>query len=419
VVAPAGLAGVISSLLGDDLPVAIEAYDGTRLGPPDASTKLLVRSPAALQRIIGAPGELGFARAYVEGELDVEGDMFAALALRDRLPDVRLNPQQWGAVLRLVTAVGGLRALRPLPRPKEEAHLRGRRHSRARDAAAIAHHYDVSNDFYRLVLGPSLTYSCAVWHDPSHSLEQAQAAKYELVCRKLALAPGMRLLDVGSGWGGMVLHAAEHHGVRAVGVTVSARQADLAAKRVAEAGLADRVEIRLQDYRDITDGPFDAISSIGMFEHVGLSQLHLYFGSLRALLAPQGRLLNHAIARPPGDRPPFARAGFIDRYVFPDGELHEIGTVVSAMEEEGFEVRHLESLREHYALTLRRWVANLEASWDVVVLAAGLARARIWRLYMAAAALNFEAGRTQIHQALGVRADGGDSGVPLRPTFDG
>jgi cyclopropane-fatty-acyl-phospholipid synthase len=413
----AGLAGVIGSLLGDDLPVAIVAYDGTRLGPADASTKLIVRSPAALQRIVAAPGELGFARAYVEGELDVEGDIFDALALRDRLPDVRLHPQQWAAVLRLATAAGGLRGLRPLPRPKEEARLRGRRHSRARDAAAIAHHYDVSNDFYRMVLGPSLTYSCAVWRDPSASLEEAQAEKHELVCRKLALGPGMRLLDVGCGWGGMVLHAAEHHDVRAVGVTVSARQADLAAKRVAEAGLADRVEIRLQDYRDVSDGPYDAISSIGMFEHVGLSQLRVYFERLRTLLRPQGRLLNHAIARPPGDRPRFARAGFIDRYVFPDGELHEIGAVVSAMQEEQLEVRHLESLREHYALTLRRWVANLEASWDAAVLAAGLARARIWRLYMAGAALNFEAGRTQVHQVLTVRADRGDSGIPLRPAY--
>jgi cyclopropane-fatty-acyl-phospholipid synthase len=268
-----------------------------------------------------------------------------------------------------------------------------------------------------MVLGPSLTYSCAVWRDPSASLEEAQAEKHELVCRKLALGPGMRLLDVGCGWGGMVLHAAEHHDVRAVGVTVSARQADLAAKRVAEAGLADRVEIRLQDYRDVSDGPYDAISSIGMFEHVGLSQLRVYFERLRTLLRPQGRLLNHAIARPPGDRPRFARAGFIDRYVFPDGELHEIGAVVSAMQEEQLEVRHLESLREHYALTLRRWVANLEASWDAAVLAAGLARARIWRLYMAGAALNFEAGRTQVHQVLTVRADRGDSGIPLRPAY--
>ena len=239
-----GLAHVIEDLLGSDLPIAVEAYDGTRLGPPDAGATLVVRSPAALQRLLTAPGEIGFARAYVEGHLDVQGDIFTALALRDHLPDVRLTRRQWVDILRLVTAAGGVRALRPLPPPQEEVRLRGRRHSRERDAAAIAHHYDVSNQFYRLVLGPALTYSCAVWQSPSISLEEAQAAKHELVCRKLGLEPGMRLLDVGCGWGGMVLHAAEHHGVRSVGVTVSARQADLAGKRVADAGLADRVEIR-------------------------------------------------------------------------------------------------------------------------------------------------------------------------------
>jgi cyclopropane-fatty-acyl-phospholipid synthase len=343
--------------------------------------------------------------------------MFRALALRDRLPNVRLDRAQWTEVLRAATAAGGVRALRPLPPPPEEVRLRGRRHSRARDAAAVRHHYDVSNDFYRLVLGPSLTYSCAVFADPETTLEAAQAAKHELVCRKLGLQPGMRLLDVGCGSGGMVLHAAQHHGVRAVGITVSSRQADLAAKRVADAGLADRVDIRLQDYRDVSDGPYDAISSIGMFEHVGLVQLRTYFARLFALLPDGGRLLNHAIARPPGDRPRFARASFIDRYVFPDGELHEVGSVVSGMQHEGFEVRHLENLREHYALTLRRWVANLEANWDAAVNEAGVARARVWRLYMAGSALNFEAGRTQIHQTLAVRAGGGASGLPLRPSF--
>jgi cyclopropane-fatty-acyl-phospholipid synthase len=229
----------------------------------------------------------------------------------------------------------------------------------------------------------------------------------------------MRLLDVGCGWGGMVLHAAATHGVRAVGVTVSRRQAEWAEKAVAEAGLADRVEIRYQDYRDVRDGPFDAISSIGMFEHVGLSQLRVYFGGLRRLLRPGGRLLNHAIARPPNaGRTRFQPNSFIDRYVFPDGELHEVGSVVSTMQGTGFEVRHVESLREHYALTLRAWVSNLEASWDEAVAEVGPGRARVWRLYMAASALNFEAGRTQVHQVLAVRSDGGRSGLPLRPRFE-
>jgi cyclopropane-fatty-acyl-phospholipid synthase len=215
----------------------------------------------------------------------------------------------------------------------------------------------------------------------------------------------------------MVMHAARHHGVTAVGVTLSTRQAELAEKRVAEAGLGDRVEIRKQDYRDVTDGPYDAISSIGMFEHVGLSQVKEYFQKVHTLLRPHGRFLNHAIGRPPFEKTRFARPGFIDRYVFPDGELHEVGTIVSAVQLAGFEVRHLESLREHYALTLRAWVANLEANWDAAVADVGLARARIWRLYMAGSAVNFEAGNTQIHQVLATRSDDGRSGMPLRPSF--
>ncbi|MGH8983982.1 MAG: class I SAM-dependent methyltransferase [Acidimicrobiia bacterium] len=415
------LADLLQDLLGADLPVAFSLYDGSRLGPDPAPATIVVRSPDALRRIVTAPGELGFGRAYVAGDIDVEGDIYVALALRDHMPDVKLRPAQWLAALRLAGAGG----LKPLPPPPEEARLRGRRHSKARDAAAIAHHYDVSNEFYRMVLGPSMTYSCAVWTDPSHSLEEAQANKHELICRKLDLQPGMRLLDIGCGWGGMLLHAAEHHGVQAVGVTLSKRQADMAAKRAADAGLADKIEVRYQDYRDVGDGPYDAIGSIGMFEHVGLAMLGTYFERCFQLLPPGGRLLNHAISRPQSvtgstadGRARFARRSFIDRYVFPDGELHEVGAVVSAIQKEGFEARHMESLREHYALTLRRWVANLEGNWDACVNEAGPARARIWRLYMAASALQFETNRTQVHQVLAVKPDGGRSGLPLRPTFE-
>jgi len=235
-----------------------------------------------------------------------------------------------------------------------------------------------------------------------------------LVSRKLGLRSGMRLLDVGCGWGGMVMHAAREHGVRAVGVTLSTRQAEWARRAVREAGLSDRVEIRVQDYRDVTDCPFDAISSIGMFEHVGVAKLDEYFARLFALLAPRGRLLNHGIARRPGSRPAFGHRGFIDRYVFPDGELHEVGKVVSTMQGSGFEVRDVESLREHYALTLRRWVANLEANAKEAAALVGEGRYRVWRLYMAASARMFEAGRLQVHQVLAVRSDGGRSGQPLR-----
>jgi len=406
------VASVVERVLGPDLPIAVRAYDGSRLGPGSPPATLVIRSPAVFQRLLAAPGELGLGRAYVAGELDVEGDLYAALsALRERMPRVSFEPRGWLDLLDLARRAG----LRRPPVPPEEARLRGRRHSRSRDAAAIAHHYDVSNSFYRLVLGPSMTYSCGVWSAPGISLEQAQEAKVDLVSRKLGLRPGMRLLDVGCGWGAMAIHAADRYGVTAVGVTLSRRQAEWAEKAVAEAGLSGRVEIRMQDYRDVRDGPYDAISSIGMFEHVGLSQLQTYFRGLYRLLPPGGRLLNHGIGRPPARRARFARRSFVDRYVFPDGELHEVGSVVSTMQGSGFEVRHLESLREHYALTLRAWVRNLEGSWDEAVSEVGAARARIWRLYMAAAAINFEMGRTQVHQVLAVKAPGGVSGLPLRP----
>jgi cyclopropane-fatty-acyl-phospholipid synthase len=414
-VQPFGLAAALAGFLGPDIPVRIECYDGSSLGPIESATRLVVRSPKALRYVVSAPGELGFARAYVAGELDVDGDIFEALQLRDNLPDMRVTPRDWLALARFA----GTDALRPLPAPPEEMRVHGRRHTKERDAAVIAHHYDVSNDFYRIVLGPSMTYSCAVFGTGDASLEDAQAAKYELVCRKLALKPGMRLLDVGCGWGGMVVHAAREHGVRAVGVTLSTRQAEWAREAVKQAGVDDRVEIRVQDYRDVFDGPFDAISSIGMFEHVGAAKLDEYFTRLFELLRPRGRLLNHGIAKRPGPRPSIAHRGFIDRYVFPDGELHEVGSVVSRIQKANFEVRNVEGLREHYEQTLRHWVANLEAHWDEAVGLVGPGRARVWRLYMAASACGFETARIQIHQVLAVRnhADG-CSDMPRRPDWE-
>lgn len=405
------LAELVAEVLGPDPPVAVELHDGSVLGAPDAPARLVFRSPDVLRRLLTAPGELGFARAYVAGELAVEGDVYAALALQERLAAARLTPRHWVAALRLL----GREGLRPLAPPPEEARLRGRRHSPERDAAAIAHHYDVSNRFYRLVLGPSLTYSCAVFAEPGLTLEEAQAAKHELVCAKLGLEEGARLLDVGCGWGSLLMHAAEHHGVEGVGVTLSRAQAELAGERIAEAGLTDRLQVRLADYRDVRGERFDAISSIGMFEHVGRSQLAVYFRRLYEFLRPGGRLLNHGISRPPGHRPRFGRNGFVQRYVFPDGELHEIGSVISTIQRAGFEARHVESLREHYALTLRSWVANLQESWEEAVADVGPARARIWRLYLAGSALGFEAGRLQVHQVLAVRAEEGRSGLTLRP----
>ncbi|MBV9255885.1 MAG: class I SAM-dependent methyltransferase [Actinobacteria bacterium] len=417
------LGPLVRALLGADPPVAIRFWDGSSIGPdvdltdgPHAA--VLVQSPDAIRRLLFAPNELGLARAYVNGELDIEGDVYTALSMREAVadPEDRVNfGLSW---LDRINALGAARKVgalgRPLPAPEEEARLGGRLHSKARDAAAISHHYDVGNDFYRLVLGPTYTYSCAYFASPDGNLDDAQRAKYDLICRKLGLREGMRLLDVGCGWGGMVLHAAEHYGVNAVGITLSNQQHALATQRIADAGLADRIEIRVQDYRDLSDGPFDAISSIGMFEHVGMDRLTEYFTKLFSLLQPEGRLLNHGISRPAGPSA-IDTNSFIARYVFPDGGLHEVGTVVSAMQGQGFEVRDVESLREHYALTLRAWVRNLEANWDEAQALAGPRRARIWRLYMAASALNFEAGRTAIHQVLGVRrAYDGTSGIPLR-----
>ena len=407
------LADLITNWLGADLPVRFEAYDGSAVGPPDAPATIVVRSPKALRRIVTAPGELGMARAYVAGDLDLEGDIFSAITLNTRLPDLKLGPSQLLAMARFIGPAG----LLPLRPPAEEVRLRGRRHTKQRDAAAVTHHYDVGNDFYRLVLGPSLTYSCALFTDPAESLETAQDNKHELVSSKLDLREGMRLLDVGCGWGGMVLHAATQHGADAVGVTLAREQANLASKRVAEAGLADQIAIRVQDYRDIDDGPYDAISSIGMFEHVGEARLTEYFTRLHRLLRPGGRLLNHGIGRPATKSSGISRGGFVDRYVFPDGELLEVGRVVSVMQECGFEVRHVESLREHYSLTLRRWTANLEAHWDEAVRLVGGPRARTWRLYMAASAVSFDEGSNQIYQVLAVKADGHRSGMPLRPRW--
>jgi cyclopropane-fatty-acyl-phospholipid synthase len=407
------LAPLIQRLAGDDLPFRIRFWDGSTIGPEEAPATIVVRTPQALRRVATAPGELGLGRAYVTGEIDLEGDLEAILAIGDRRPEFRLGAAGWVRALRTVGAAGALRPIR-LPPPPEEARLRGRRHTRQRDAAAISHHYDISNDFYRQVLGPTMTYSCAYFASPHSTLEQAQTDKHELICRKLRLREGERILDVGCGWGTLAIHAAARFGVSVVGVTLSEKQAELAGKRVAEAGVGDRVQVRLQDERDVDDGPYDAITSVGMFEHVGAERLGEYFAHLHGLLRPQGRLLNHGISRPPGNRPRFARRSFIDRYVFPDGELHEVGAVVSEMQRCGFEVRDLESLREHYALTLRRWVTNLEATQAEAIALVGEGRYRVWRLYMAAAARNFEAGRTQVHQILAVRSDGGESGLPLR-----
>ncbi|WP_247045999.1 SAM-dependent methyltransferase [Arthrobacter rhizosphaerae] len=414
------LAQALAIVLGaEDIPVRVQAWDGSEAGPPDAPL-VLFRSRRALRRILWSPGQLGLSRAYVSGDIDAPGDIFETFAALNSIakfaegaPARSLKVRE---VLKLVRTAVRLGALGPNPAPPpEEANVgrHGRRHSKKRDAAAISHHYDVGNDFYALVLGPSLVYSCAVWENEQTGLDAAQEAKLDLVCRKLGLQPGMRVLDVGCGWGSFALHAARRYGVDVVGVTLSAEQAALASKRVAEAGLTDRVEIRIQDYRDVNDGPFDAISSIGMSEHVGSEQMPRYTSQLRDLLRPGGRLLNHAISWNAGPTDPDPDS-FIPRYVFPDGEMLSLGEMVTALEAARLEVLDVEALRRHYALTLRAWVRNLEDHWDEAVEAGGAGRARVWRLYMAASALGFEDGTTGVNQIL-VQKTGGDE-PPLRRT---
>ncbi len=420
--AAADVLTLAEGLLGRGVPLHVRAWDGSEAGPAHAKASIHVRSPLALRRLLWAPGELGLGRAYVAGDVDVEGSIFDLLALRDHVTepgaDLRLRGRALDRV-RLARVAARNRTIgRPPAPPPEEVRLRGSRHSPRRDRDAISHHYDVGNEFYELVLGPTLTYSCAYFVDAGSTLEEAQAPKHELVCSKLGLAPGMRLLDVGCGWGSLAMHAARHHGARVVGVTISREQAELARRRVADAGLADAVEIRVSDYREVDDGPFDAISSIGMFEHVGLARTSEYLRRLHGLVRPGGRVLNHAISRPDASSSAFDRESFVERYVFPDGELLEVGTVVTAAQARGLEARDVESLREHYARTLRSWVANLERGWDRAVALVGEGRARVWRLYMAGSALGFEAGRLNIHQLLAVRPhDDGRSGMP--PTRDG
>lgn len=305
----------------------------------------------------------------------------------------------------------------PPPPPLEEVRRRsGALHTKHRDRAAISHHYDVGNDFYEMVLGTSMVYSCAYFEEPGATLEDAQRDKLDLVCRKLGLREGERLLDVGCGWGSMAIHAAREYGVQVTGVTLSREQAAYARKRIADEGLTDRIEIRVQDYRDVKDGPYDAISSIGMAEHVGSVRYREYADDLFALLKPGGRLLNHQIARrPEKDESRYRIDDFIDAYVFPDGELAPLGRTVATLEEAGFEARDVESLREHYALTLRHWVRNLERHWPEAVRATSPGRARVWRLYMAASALSFEHNRIGVNQILAVRPrESGASALPLR-----
>jgi cyclopropane-fatty-acyl-phospholipid synthase len=422
---PAGITigDTVASLLRDGMPVRFTAYDGSAAGPPDAQIRLELTNQRGLAYLLTAPGDLGMARAYVSGDLQVHGvhpgDPYEAMKLLQN--HLRFRKPSAAEAVTLLRGLG-LSNLKPPPPPPQE-HLprwrramEGVRHSMSRDAEVIAHHYDVSNRFYELVLGPSMAYTCAVFPERDSTLEEAQTEKFDLVCRKLDLKPGQRLLDVGCGWGGMVRHAAKEYGVHALGVTLSREQAQWGKEAIDREGLGDLAEVRHSDYRDVLEDGFDAVSSIGLLEHIGVKNYPAYFSFLRSRLRPEGRLLNHCITRSHNRRE--GTGAFIDRYVFPDGELTGSGTIITAAQDAGLEVMHEENLRMHYAMTLREWCRNLVENWDEAVAEVGEGTARVWGVYMAGSRLGFERNEIQLHQVLGVRTgDDGSNGFPLRPTW--
>jgi cyclopropane-fatty-acyl-phospholipid synthase len=376
-------------------PFAVEFWDGTRLPATDgAGPTFYVRSPQAAAHALRAPGQLGLGRAYVSGAIEVD-DIDAVIEVLDGWQPPPLDgAAKRGLLLGAVRAAG---LTRPPRRPAAELRPSGRPHSKERDARAVRHHYDVSNDFFSLFLDESKTYSCAIFSRGAQTLEEAQFEKRETVCRKLALKEGERVLDVGCGWGSFPIHAAKEHGARVVGITLSPAQAEEARRRVEAAGVADRVEIRLMDYRDLAGERFDAIASIGMVEHVGEAQIDVYARTLAGLLEPGGRLLNHGIARLRHTDP---EAGpFSERYVFPDAEPLHLSRVLLALERAGFVTRHVEGFGDDYAETLRHWARRLDENLDEALRLAGPERLRVWRLYLRMARNGFESGFLSIYQA--------------------
>ncbi|WP_137808673.1 MULTISPECIES: class I SAM-dependent methyltransferase [unclassified Gordonia (in: high G+C Gram-positive bacteria)] len=419
------LAEIFEALLGGNLSIRITAYDGSSAGPVDAQYGLDLKTPRGTTYLVTAPGDLGLARAYIAGDLELigahPGDPYPALkALASNLQFHRPSPLSLAHIARSL----GIDHFKPIAPPPQEAVPRwrrfaeGLRHSKSRDAEVIHYHYDVSNTFYEWVLGPSMTYTCAVYPERDASLEAAQENKYRLIFEKLRLKPGDRLLDIGCGWGGMVRYAARR-GVHAIGATLSAEQAQWAQKAIADEGLGEFAEVRHSDYRDVTESGFDAVSSIGLTEHIGVHNYPSYFGFMRDKLRPGGMLLNHCITRP--DNASRSKAGsFIDRYVFPDGELTGSGKIISKLQDiGGMEVIHEENFREHYAMTLRDWNINLVEHWDEAVAEVGEGTARLWGLYMAGCRIGFDRNIIQLHHVLATKLDeDGGHQVPLRPWWD-
>ena len=382
-----------------DRPFAIEFWDGGKVPPSNgAGPTLLFRSPRAIAHVLRSPGQLGLGRAYVYGDIDTD-DLDGVIALIGRWHAPPIPPRQRARLLAAALRAAGVQ--RPPPPPAAELRPRGRLHTLRRDAAAVRHHYDVSNDFFALFLDETMTYSCALFEEGTETLEEAQEAKLELICNKLDLQPGQRVLDIGCGWGSFAIHAAREHGVSVLGITLSPPQAELATERARAAGLGDRVEIRVMDYRELADERFDAVVSIGMVEHVGVAQIDEYARVIARVLKPDGVVLNHGIVRLPAHKGGFHRGGaFSQRYVFPDGELLNLSRMLVAFERAGFETLHVEDLHTDYAETLRHWITRFDERLEEAERLAGPERVRVWRLYLRAARNSFEVGDNAVYQML-------------------
>nr|WP_246092396.1 cyclopropane-fatty-acyl-phospholipid synthase family protein [Oryzihumus leptocrescens] len=404
-------------MFGGELPLRLRTWDGAEHGPADAPV-ITITSPDALRRLLFHPGELGLAQAYVTGEIDVEGDVLDGFrrvwrTARERSVTPRPTPALLLQAVRTARELGAI-GRPPMP-PASQARLRGRLHTLGRDRQVIAHHYDLSNDFYALILDPHMAYSCGYWtsDDPSYTVQDAQRDKLDLVCRKLGLREGMRMLDIGCGWGSLTLYAAEHFGAHVLAVTLSAEQRAFVQARVDERGLGDRVEVRLQDYREVPETGFDAVTSIEMGEHVGKENYPVFTGLIHSRLKPGGRVLVQQMSRKghhPGGGP------FIEAFIAPDMWMRPVGETVDLIEQAGLEVRDVHVLREHYVRTIHAWYATLEQRWDEVVAMVGEEVARVWRLYMVGSALSFEENRMGVDQILAVRpgADGVSGMPPVR-----
>jgi len=391
---------------------AVKLWDGTLWQPGEESPRftLELKQPAALRRMFWSPNEVSLGEAYIHDDFEIHGDIEACFNLSSYLLDRSWGVQEKARLAMDLLALPGRRKSRE---GIAGARLKGSPHSKKRDAQAISYHYNVSNDFYRLWLDRRMVYSCAFFHDPDEDIDAAQYRKLDYLCRKLRLEPGETLLDIGCGWGGLILHAALNFGVKALGITLSERQAELANQRIRQAGLEDHCEARILDYRDIDESRlFDKLVSVGMFEHVGKAQLATYFQKALRLLKPGGVFLNHGITES-ATRPLKQGPSFIDKYVFPDGELLPITASLQIAEENGFEIRDVESLREHYALTLRRWVKRLQDHREQAVAMTSEATYRVWKLYMSGSAYGFETGDLNLYQSLLLKPEGKASPLPL------